>query len=248
MKLQELVRYTNNLLDITKFKDYAPNGLQVQGAEEVSRIVSGVTASQALIDAAIEHDADAVLVHHGYFWRNEEPTITGIKKKRIEALLRNNISLLAYHLPLDAHSELGNNAQLAKRLGIDVEGSLESAELVMFGRLPAAQNAQQFALHIESVLSRTPLHIAASERPIQRVAWCSGGAQGYFENAIEAGVDLYITGEASEHNFHLAHEYGVDFIAAGHHATERYGVMSLGEHLAKQFSLSHKFIDIDNPI
>lgn len=247
-KLQDIIGYTGELLQIGSFKDYGPNGLQVQGKDDVKHLISGVTASQALIDAAIAEGADALLVHHGYFWRNEDPAITGIKKKRIQALLSGNVSLLAYHLPLDAHAELGNNAQLAKRLSFEVEGVLSSAELVMHGQLNAPLKGNELAERIASVLGRQPLYIKGHEREVRRVAWCSGGAQGYFENAIAAGVDAYITGEASEQNYHLAREYGVDFIAAGHHATERFGAMALGEHLAEHFSLSHKFIDIENPI
>jgi dinuclear metal center YbgI/SA1388 family protein len=248
-KLQEIVRYTNDLLNIDMFKDYCPNGLQVEGKESVKHLVSAVTASQSAIDRAIEAGADALLVHHGYFWRGEDQTITGIKRQRIQSLLNANVSLLAYHLPLDAHPEVGNNAQLAKILEIQVDGTLQGkAELVMSGHFDQPVSANDLCLRIENAFNRAPLHIRGHGREIKTVAWCSGGAQSYFEYAIDAGVDAYITGEASEQNYHLAKEYGVDFFASGHHASERYGVQALGELLAKQFSISHKFIDINNPI
>lgn len=248
-KLQELLHYTNDLLNIGVFKDYCPNGLQVEGKADVNSVFSAVTASQQAIDAAITQGADALLVHHGYFWRGEDQTITGIKRRRIQALLDANVSLLAYHLPLDAHPELGNNAQIARLLEIEFEQSLEGkADLVMQGSFKKTLSAKELCSQIATVFNRDPLHISGHSRELKKVAWCSGGAQSYFEYAIEAGVDVYITGEASEQNYHLAKEYQVDFIAAGHHATERYGVQALGEHLASQFSLGHKFIDIDNPI
>ena len=249
VKLQELLGYTNGLLNIDQFKDYCPNGLQVEGGELVGRIVSGVTASQQLIDAAIAERADVLLVHHGYFWRGEDQSIRGIKRKRIQALLAANISLIAYHLPLDAHADLGNNACLAKMLGLKFTNTLQGdAGLVMQGCLSKPLDAASFTDKMSQVFKRAPLHIAGHERKIKNVAWCSGGAQSYFEYAIAAGVDAYITGEVSEQNYHLAKEYGVDFFAAGHHATERYGVQALGEHLSSHFGLSHKFIDSDNPV
>jgi len=249
VKLQELLGYTNGLLNIDRFKDYCPNGLQVEGREDVIKIVSGVTASQQLIEAAIDEQADVLLVHHGYFWRGEDQSITGIKRKRIQALLADNVSLIAYHLPLDAHADLGNNACLAKMLELEFTNTLQGdAELVMQGHLSTPLTATEFAGRMAQVFKREPLHIAGHQRKIKNVAWCSGGAQSYFEHAIAAGVDAYITGEVSEQNYHLAKEYGVDFFAAGHHATERYGVRALGEHLSSHFGLSHKFIDSDNPV
>ncbi|MDH5544064.1 MAG: Nif3-like dinuclear metal center hexameric protein [Gammaproteobacteria bacterium] len=244
----EIVRYTNHLLDIGKFKDYCPNGLQVEGRSEVGHIVSGVTASQALLEKAIEADADMVLVHHGYFWRSEDPAITGIKRRRVQLLLQADINLLAYHLPLDAHPVYGNNAQLAHKLGITMLGTLDSAELVMYGQLQKPLSADAFAQHLSTQFSRDALHISGGKQLISSVAWCSGGAQNYFEHAIAAGVDAYITGEVSEQNYHLAKECGVDFFAAGHHATERYGVQALGEHLSNHFAIKHTFVDIPNPV
>jgi len=246
----ELVSYTNQLLNIERFADYCPNGLQVEGAAEVRKIVSGVTASQALLEAAVAAGADTVLVHHGYFWKSEAAPIVGMKQRRIKTLLNNEMNLLAYHLPLDAHPELGNNAQLAKRLGLSVEAGMD-AELAtsigLVGRLPEAVAGADFAAHVEQVLGRKPLFVAGNEQPIQRIAWCTGGAQGYIDKALALGVDAYLTGEVSEATVHTARECGIHFFSAGHHATERYGVQALGEHLAQHFGLEHEFIDVDNP-
>jgi len=248
MLLDELRDYNASLLQTSLFKDYCPNGLQVEGRAEVRRIATGVTASQQVLDNAIEWGADAILVHHGYFWRNEDATIVGIKKRRIAQLLSSDVSLLAYHLPLDAHAELGNNAQLGKLLGLVERGRFGEQNIAWLGELERPQSLAQFALQLGRDLQRTPQVIGAAGKSISKVAWCSGGAQGYFEAAIAQGVDAYITGEISEQNFHLANETGVAFIAAGHHATERFGIQALGEHLAKQFGLEHRFFDQANPV
>ncbi len=248
MLLNELRDYNASLLQTNLFKDYCPNGVQVEGRTEVRRIATGVTASQHVLDAAIAWGADAILVHHGYFWRNEDATLVGIKKKRIAQLLRNDVSLLAYHLPLDAHSELGNNAQLGRLLGLIEQGRFGEQNIVWLGSLERPQTLTQFSQQITHDLRRAPQVIGEGAGNIRKVAWCSGGAQGYFEAAIAQGVDAYITGEISEQNFHLANETGVAFIAAGHHATERLGIQALGEHLAKQFGLEHCFIDQANPV
>ncbi|PIE41497.1 MAG: Nif3-like dinuclear metal center hexameric protein [Gammaproteobacteria bacterium] len=239
------------LLQPQFFKDYAPNGLQVEGKADIHRVVSGVTASQALIDQAIESGADALLVHHGYFWKGENPALVGMKYRRIKALIANDINLFAYHLPLDAHPQLGNNVQLAKKLGIEITGPLElgnDRSIGNVGLLSQACSGEQFSRHIAHCLAREPLHIAGSDRPIQRVAWCTGGAQGYIELAIDQGVDAFITGEVSEQTTHLAREHGIHFFAAGHHATERYGAAAVGAWLAEKFKINHQFIDIDNPV
>ena len=246
----ELVNYSNKLLRVSESKDYCPNGLQVQGKQNIKKIVSGVTACQALIDAAIAAKADLLLVHHGFFWKGEDQTITGIKQARIKALLANELNLLAYHLPLDAHSELGNNAQLAQLLDIKVKGELDTGPGLKFafhGEFSQQQSGEAVQQHIARILQHDVLHVAV-DRPIKTIAWCSGGAQSYMNLAIEAGVDAYLTGEASEYNFHQAKENNIHFFAAGHHATERYGVQALGQHLAQKFALQHQFIDIDNPI
>lgn len=248
MLLDELRDYNASLLQTNLFKDYCPNGVQVEGRAQVQRIATAVTASQQVLEQAIAWGADAILVHHGYFWRNEEATLVGIKKKRIAQLLRNDVSLLAYHLPLDAHAELGNNAQLGKLLGLQAQGRFGEQSIAWHGALQQPQTLAQFGQTIAQQLRRTPQLIGDTARQIATVAWCSGGAQGYFEAAIAQGVDAYITGEISEQNFHLANETGVAFIAAGHHATERYGIRALGEHLAAQFGLEHRFFDQDNPV
>ncbi len=249
--LSALQQTLNELLQPGQISDYCPNGLQVEGRAEINRIVTGVTASQALLDRAIAAGADAVLVHHGYFWKGEDPCIRGMKKNRLAALIRADVSLLAYHLPLDVHPELGNNVQLAKRLGITVEGGLEPDKAVsvgLTGCLPEPVSAAVFAGLIERELGRKPLHIPAGQEQIQRIGWCTGSAQGYINNAIEQGLDAYLTGEVSESTVHTARENGIHFYAAGHHATERYGIQALGEYLQEQLGIEHQFIDIDNPV
>jgi dinuclear metal center YbgI/SA1388 family protein len=248
MLLNELRDYNASLLQTGLFKDYCPNGLQVEGRAEVRRIATAVTASQKVLDEAIAWGADAILVHHGYFWRNEDATIIGIKKRRIAQLLRNDVSLLAYHLPLDAHAELGNNAQLGKLLGLVEQGRFGEQNMVWLGSPDQPLSLAQFSLTIEHKLQRKPQVIGEGGKMIRTVAWCSGGAQGYFEAAIAQGVDAYLTGEISEQNFHQANETGVAFIAAGHHATERFGIQALGAHLANQFNLEHRFFDQANPV
>ncbi|NLY14373.1 MAG: Nif3-like dinuclear metal center hexameric protein [Gammaproteobacteria bacterium] len=245
-----LLKEIEQLLNVNAISDYCPNGLQVEGKSQIKRIVSGVTASQALIDAAIELQADAILVHHGYFWKGEDQRVIGMKQRRIKALLTHDINLLAYHLPLDVHPELGNNVQLAQRLGLTVTGPLEPdnpRNVGLIGELAAPLSATEFAARIEHALSRAPL-VVDHQQPIQRVAWCTGGAQGYIEQAIAAGVDAYITGEVSERTFHEAQENGISFFAAGHHATERYGVQALGEWLAERFGIEHHYVECNNPV
>lgn len=248
MRLSELGDYIGRELEVGRFRDYSPNGLQVEGRAEVRRIATAVTASQAVLEAATAWGADAIVVHHGYFWRNEDASIAGIKKRRIAHLLKHDVSLLAYHLPLDAHPQLGNNAQLARLLGFVEEGRFGEQDIAMYGTLVQSQTLQQFARHVHDTLRRTPQVIGHANPGIARIAWCSGGGQGYFEQAVQLGVDAFLTGEISEQNVHVAQETGVAFIAAGHHATERYGVQALGERLAVNFGLEHRFFDQDNPV
>lgn len=248
--LSTLVFEADRYLSSAKIADYCPNGLQVEGRSQVRRIISGVTASQALLDAAVAEGADLVLVHHGYFWKGENPCVVGMKQRRLKTLLSHDMSLLAYHLPLDVHPEVGNNVQLARLLGLQVEGPLEPdnpRSVALLGHLPEPVSAAEFARRVATVLGREPLLVDCA-RPVQRIGWCTGGGQGYIEQAISAGVDLYLTGEASEQTYHSARESGIGFIAAGHHATERYGVQALGDYLAQRFGIEHRFIDCDNPI
>ncbi|WP_263142299.1 Nif3-like dinuclear metal center hexameric protein [Pseudomonas sp. RIT-PI-AD] len=248
--LTTLVEEAERYLNAARIADYCPNGLQVEGRPQVRRIVSGVTASQALLDAAVEADADAVLVHHGYFWKGENPCILGMKQKRLRTLLTHDISLLAYHLPLDLHPEVGNNVQLARQLDIDIEGPLDPGDprtVGLIGSLAEPLSPRDFARRVQDVLGREPL-LVEGDGLIRRIGWCTGGGQGYIDTAIAAGVDLYLTGEASEQTFHSARENGISFIAAGHHATERYGVQALGDYLARRFAVEHLFIDCPNPI
>lgn len=248
--ITRLVSALNGYLNVDSIADYCPNGLQIQGRNSIQRVVSGVTASQALIDEAIKLNADAILVHHGYFWKNENPCITGMKYKRIKSLLEHDINLLAYHLPLDIHPEVGNNVLLGKLLGLTVTGPLEANNphsVGLIGELDTPMTSQEFAQLIEQKLARTPLVIDC-EKPIRTVAWCTGGAQGYIEHAIVAGVDAFITGEISEHSTHSALENDLSYFSAGHHATERYGVQALGEWIAERFGIEHQFIDCPNPV
>ena len=245
MDRNELAGYLDRLLDCGRFRDYCPNGLQVEGRAGIRRIVCGVSASLTLLQAALAADADAVLVHHGWFWRGEDGSVTGIRRARLKALLENDLSLFAYHLPLDAHPEFGNNAQLARRLGWAVEGRFGEQDVGFLGR--AEGSAQEIADRLALELGRLPLLVGDAGRRVERIAWCSGGAQGYFEQAIAAGADLYVSGEISEQTTHLAQESGVPFIAAGHHATERYGVQALGAHLAERFGIESRYVELDNP-
>lgn len=248
MNIKELIDYTGQILEVERFRDYCPNGLQVEGRQEVRSIVTGVTASMALLESAREAGADMVLVHHGYFWRNEDPRVVGIKHKRLRFLLTHEINLAAYHLPLDAHPELGNNAQLARLLGLNVEGVAGEQSLVWHGSLPVAESLWDFQQRLGGVLQRQPQVVGDLKRQVRRVAWCTGAAQQYLETAIALGVDVFVSGEISEQTVHLACESGVSYIAAGHHATERYGVQALGQHLAQHFGLTHQFVDIENPV
>lgn len=244
----DLENYLNQLLEISRFRDYCPNGLQVEGHKQINTLISGVTASLELIEIAIANDADAILVHHGYFWKGEEPCIRGMKYRRLSLLLKHEINLFAYHLPLDAHLEFGNNIQLARKLGLQYDGSLGEQAIVMHGQLTNCMTLGDFGKIISTVLNREPLIIGDLSQKVRRIAWCTGAAQSYFEEAIHAQVDVFITGEISEQNVHMARESGIAFIAAGHHATERYGVQALGMHIAQRFGISHEFIDLMNPV
>lgn len=248
MKRQQLVEYLDGLLQPATFRDYCPNGLQVEGRADVVRVVAGVTASQALLDVAVARGADAVLVHHGYFWKGEDGRVTGIRRQRLKTLLANDINLLAYHLPLDAHPELGNNAQLASRFGWRPDGRFGEQDIAWLGTVDTSTTAGQLAAKIGTVLTRDPLLIGDPERPVSRLGWCSGGAQDYFEQAIALGVDAFVSGEISEQTVHLARESGVAYLACGHHASERYGVAALAAHLTQHCGLQCEFVDLDNPV
>jgi dinuclear metal center YbgI/SA1388 family protein len=246
MDRNELAAYLDGLLEAGRFRDYCPNGLQVEGRAEVRRIVCGVTASQALLESALAVDADAVLVHHGWFWRGEDGRVTGIRRARLKTLLENDLSLLAYHLPLDAHAELGNNARWGRLMGWRSEGRFAEQDVGFLGGTEGT--AEEIADKLALKLGRLPLLVGDAARPVKRIAWCSGGAQGYFEQAIAAGADLYVSGEISEQTVHLANESGVPYIAAGHHASERYGVQAVGAHLAERFGIECRYIELDNPV
>ncbi|MCE7914921.1 MAG: Nif3-like dinuclear metal center hexameric protein [Nitrosomonas sp. PRO4] len=248
MHRDELENHLNQLLEISRFHDYCPNGLQVEGRHDIRTLVSGVTASYDLLQAAISAKADAILVHHGYFWRGEDMRITGIKSRRIGLLITHKINLFAYHLPLDVHPQFGNNAVLGKKLGLIETGRFGDQDVAFQGELPHATTLKALGEKISRTLLRKPMMIGDANKTLRQVAWCTGAAQSYFETAIRQGADAFITGEISEQSVHAARESGVAFIAAGHHATERYGVQALGDHLAQKFDIRHQFIDVDNPI
>ncbi len=246
----ELQAQLTTLLEPARFKDYAPNGLQVEGRSEIRTVVSGVTASLALIEAAIARNADAIVVHHGLFWRGQDGRVTGWMRQRLAALLAHDINVFAYHLPLDAHPVLGNNAQLGLQLGLQLEGHFGDQNLGCWGTPGSGLvgvTPKALADHAVTVLGRPVTVVAPNNEPLTRVAWCTGGAQGYFEDAIAAGAQAFITGEISEPQAHYARECGVAYLACGHHATERYGVAALGAHIALQCGIEHIFVDIDNP-
>jgi dinuclear metal center YbgI/SA1388 family protein len=242
----EIDNYLATLLAVERFKDYGPNGMQVEGAKQVTRLASGVTASLALIDAAIAWRADALLVHHGLFWRGQDGRLTGWLAERVRRLMAHGITLFAYHLPLDAHPEHGNNAQLGARLGLVADARFGDQDLG-FSAPVTATSLATLADTVSRALGRAPLVLPGDGRALHRVGWCTGGAQGYFEAAIAAGCDAFLTGEVSEAQAHLARETGVAFLACGHHATERYGAPALAAHVAERFALDHCFFDIDNP-
>jgi dinuclear metal center YbgI/SA1388 family protein len=247
---QQLLEAFDGLLEPGRFKDYGPNGLQVEGKPQVRRIVSGVTASRALIEAAIAAGADAIFVHHGLFWRGQDGRVTGWMKQRLALLLAHDINLFAYHLPLDAHPEFGNNAQLGAKLALAADARFGEQDLGFLGQRADGgtfADAKALAEHVEGALGRPVRWVEDKPRRLRRIAWCTGGAQGYFESAIAAGADAFITGEMSEPQAHYARECGVAFLACGHHASERYGAPAVAGHVARQLGLEHQFIEIDNP-
>jgi dinuclear metal center YbgI/SA1388 family protein len=248
--LREILALLDATLEPGRFQDYCPNGLQVEGAAKVRRIVTGVTASAALIDAAVARKADALLVHHGWFWKGEDLRITGMKRARLNKLLAHDISLIAYHLPLDAHPELGNNAQLARQLDFAIDGPLEPGNPKGIGNtatLARPVSAEDFRMHLEKMLGRAPQMIAGGPVQIRRIGWCTGAAQGYIEKAVALGLDAFLSGEISEPTVHAAREGGIHYFACGHHATERYGVKALGEFVQENLGVPVEFVDIENP-
>jgi len=246
----ELSQFLADQLQITKMNDYCPNGLQVEGAEQIKVVVTGVTASLALIEKAIELKADCLLVHHGYFWRGENPCIVGPKYHRIKKLIDHHINLFAYHLPLDVHPAWGNNVQLAKLLELEREGTFAEQGLACYGTAlnPQLRTVGDLSHWIELKLGRAPLLIGSPEQTLGRIAWCTGAAQNFLGDAIQAGATTYLSGEISEPTVHLARESGVAYLACGHHATERYGILALGQAVAQQFGITHHFVDIPNPV
>jgi len=251
IETRALVDYANGLLEIDTIRDFSPNGLQVEGRPRIERIMSGVTACRALLEQAAEWGADALLVHHGWFWKNEPAPLTGMKRERVRAALDAGMNLLAYHLPLDVHRVYGNNAELARQLEIRVTGQQDAGGipgLLWHGRLEEPMRGAALADRIDRRLARAPLHVSVRQDELHTVAWCTGAGQDFIDDAAALGVDAFITGEVSERTTHAAREQGLDFFGAGHHATERYGIQALGAHLAERFELAHVFVDIDNPV
>jgi len=249
MQLNELNHYLTQLLQPERFSDYCPNGLQVEGKHEVKKVVTGVTASLALLQRAQLVKADAILVHHGYFWEGESRPVTGIKMRRLKLLLENDINLFAYHLPLDAHPEIGNNVMLGKVLDLEISGWLDSEKnMIAWAELKQAKSLQVVANELSVKLNREVQLIGDTNKPVRTIAWCTGAAQGYIDQAIAANIDVFVSGEISEQTVHQVRESNTSYIAAGHHATERYGIKALGEHLAGKFDFQHEFIDINNPV
>lgn len=251
--LVELSCYLDALLRVEQFQDYCPNGVQVEGRARIERLATGVTACQQVIDEAIAWRADALLVHHGFFWRGEAPQIVGMKRRRIAALLASEMTLLAYHLPLDAHPQLGNNACLGRLLGMQTEAQQplqpgNPGQVGNIATLPQSVPVAEIVARLATITGREPLHIGEPGAQVQHIAWCTGAAQGHIEVAKQAGAQLFVTGEVSEQTVHFAREENIQFIAAGHHATERYGVQALGEHVAEQFTVEHRFFDVANPV
>ncbi|PRC93993.1 Nif3-like dinuclear metal center hexameric protein [Solimicrobium silvestre] len=246
----ELSQFLADKLQISRINDYCPNGLQVEGVEQIKVVVSGVTASLALIEAAIELQADCLIVHHGYFWRGENPCLVGPKYQRIKKLINHNINLYGYHLPLDLHPEWGNNVQLARQLELVAEGTFADQSLASYGYINNSElrTVGDLSRWIEAKLGRTPLLIGEPDQPLGRIAWCTGAAQNFLDDAINIGATVYLSGEISEPTVHLARESGVAYLACGHHATERYGVQALGQAIAEQFGVIHHFVDIPNPV
>ncbi len=246
--LGEIIDYCDTRLNISAFDDYCPNGLQVEAGREVRRIVTGVTASLALVEAARDAGADLLLVHHGYFWKGESQVLTGMKGRRVRELFAAGLSMAAYHLPLDAHPELGNNARLGALLGFSGAAPVNADALLWGCELPQAMEAGRLQARLEELAGRKPLLLSGGNHPVRRVAWCTGGAQSWLDKAADLGFDAYITGEASEASYHIARERNIHFLAAGHHATERYGIQALGEELSRHFGVEHRFVDQPNPV
>lgn len=251
VETRALVEYCNRLLDAGSLRDYTPNGLQVEGRPEIHRLLAGVTANQALLETAAQWNADAVLVHHGWFWKNEPAVLTGMKGRRVRTALAADYNLIAYHLPLDVHARFGNNAELGRLLGISVTGQCDAGGvpgLLWHGRLDSPVSARELADRIDTALQRAPLHLGPDvDALVESVAWCTGAGQDFIDDAVALGADAFISGEVSERTTHAAREQGIHYFAAGHHATERCGVQALAAHLAGQFDLEHRFVDIDNP-
>tara|TARA_R110002049_G_scaffold182041_2_gene349609 strand:+ start:35594 stop:36352 length:759 start_codon:yes stop_codon:yes gene_type:complete len=248
--LAEITDFADNYLRIASFKDYCPNGLQVEGRQNVVKIASAVTASMAIIEQILEWGADCLIVHHGYFWKNERVQVVGMKKRRLQALLGADVSLLAYHLPLDAHPVVGNNAQIAERLGISNLQPLQKSSKTPVGNVGTLEDSidiQQFVDNCSNALVTDPIHINSGPRQVQRIAWCTGGAQHMITDAVDCQADVYLTGEISEQTVHIARECNIHFIAAGHHATERYGVQAMAALLGEKFNLEHQYFDEINP-
>jgi dinuclear metal center YbgI/SA1388 family protein len=242
----DILDHAADLLDLASFPDYGPQGMQVAGTDEVTKIVCGVSSSLELFERAAEAGAQLVLVHHGVLWDKEPRVIDARSRRRLQALFEADLTLAAYHLALDAHPEVGNNALLARELGIDDHESF--GEIGRQGRLPAPEPLETFLARVRERIAPEPLVFAEGSERVERVAIVSGGGGGYLTDATAAGCDLFLTGEPQEPTLHLARELGINFVAAGHYATERLGIQALAARLAERFSLEWEFIELPNPV
>ena len=249
--LNEIIQWCDQTLKSHEFKDYAPNGLQIEGTSEVKKILCAVTASQTAIDAAVAYGADLLLVHHGYFWKGEPYPITGMRGKRIKSLIQHDISLVGYHLPLDSHPTIGNNAAIADLLELEHIQALDPNErnpIGNIGYLKSAMSPEVFKQFASEKLGFDAIHLPADKTSIQKVGFCTGGAQDYIKKAADQDCDAYISGEVSERTFYEAQELNVHYYACGHHATEKYGVQRLAKAISEQFNIEYSYFELNNPI
>ena len=249
--LADIIQWCDSTLKSHEFKDYAPNGLQIEGKTEVNKIVCAVTASQTAIDAAIAQGADLLLVHHGYFWKGEAYPITGMRGKRIKSLIQQDISLVGYHLPLDSHPTLGNNAAIADLLELQNIEALDPTErhpIGNIGYLKSAMSPEAFKAFVSERLGFDAIHLPCDKSTIQKVGFCTGAAQDFISKAAEQGCDAFISGEVSERTYYEAKELDVHYYACGHHATERYGVQRLAKAISEQFNIEYSYFELNNPI
>lgn len=247
----ELTAFLDDYLACALFNDYSPNGMQIEGKSEIRRICTAVTACHDIIQRANHLKADALLVHHGYFWRGEAPVLTGMMRQRVGSIISHDLNLFAYHLPLDCHQDIGNNACIGRLLDVHDRSSHavnKIPDILWSGSFQSSVDSSALMQQLTHLLNRQPLHVSGSNKKIKRIAWCSGSAQDFIVDAHRLGVDAYISGEVSERTYYQAQELGIHYFACGHHATERFGIQALGRLLSERFALTHAFLDSDNPV